>query len=119
MSEQVYCGGDIIVFRPTREVNAIFSGYAYDCALSVFYKARLGRGYTVVHIYAAGLKNMKAILPPLPEQKAIADFLDRETTRIDELKVKIQNSIDKLKEYRSALITAAVIGKIDVRGESA
>jgi len=47
-------------------------------------------------------------------QKTIADFLDRETTRIDKITEKTQRSIDLLKEFRSALITAAVTGQIDV-----
>ncbi len=53
--------------------------------------------------------------PPQPEQQAIAYFLSKETSRIDELIVKIEKSIEKLQEYRTALISAAVTGKIDVR----
>ncbi len=56
-------------------------------------------------------------IPPLPEQKAIAAFLDRETARIDGLVEKVERSVSMLKEYRAALISAAVTGKIDVRGE--
>jgi type I restriction enzyme, S subunit len=54
-------------------------------------------------------------LPPLPEQTAIANYLDRETTKIDQMIEKVKAAIEKLREYRSALITAAVTGKIDVR----
>ncbi|MFZ4802028.1 MAG: restriction endonuclease subunit S [Chlorobium sp.] len=54
-------------------------------------------------------------LPPLPEQQAIADFLDCETAKIDTLSAKVQTAIERLKEYRTALISAAVTGKIDVR----
>ncbi len=54
--------------------------------------------------------------PPLDEQRAIASFLDRETGRIDELVSKTKESIEKLREYRTALITAAVTGKIDIGG---
>ena len=54
-------------------------------------------------------------VPPLPEQRAIADFLDRETAKIDALVGKVREAIDRLKELRSALISAAVTGKIDVR----
>ena len=56
-------------------------------------------------------------LPPLAEQKKIADFLDRETAKIDSLIEKEKKIIEKMKEYRTALISAAVTGKIDVRGE--
>jgi len=56
-------------------------------------------------------------IPSIYEQQAIADFLDRETAKIDALINKIREGIEKLKEYRTALISAAVTGKIDVRGE--
>ncbi len=51
------------------------------------------------------------------EQQAIVDYLDRETAKIDALVNKIREGIEKLKEYRTALISGAVTGKIDVRGE--
>jgi len=54
-------------------------------------------------------------LPPLSEQEAIAAYLDRETGKIDSLIQKIETAVEKLKEYRTALISAAVTGKIDVR----
>lgn len=53
--------------------------------------------------------------PPLGEQKEISAFLDRETTRIDDLIANIRKSIDRFNELRTALISAAVTGKIDVR----
>jgi type I restriction enzyme, S subunit len=53
-------------------------------------------------------------IPDLETQKAIADFLDRETARLDVVKSKTNASIDRLREYRAALITAAVTGQIDV-----
>ncbi|KKQ37113.1 MAG: Type I restriction enzyme, S subunit [Candidatus Roizmanbacteria bacterium GW2011_GWA2_37_7] len=54
---------------------------------------------------------------PFPEkeiQKSIADFLDRETEKIDEMMKKVETQIEKLQEYRQALITSAVTGKIRV-----
>ena len=53
-------------------------------------------------------------VPDLAEQTAIADFLDHETTKIDTLIAKIETAIERFQEYRTALITAAVTGKIDV-----
>ena len=66
-----------------------------------------------------GLDNALFPVPPIFEQRAIAAFLDRETVRIDALIGKIEKSIELLREHRSALISAAVTGKIDVRKEAA
>lgn len=54
-------------------------------------------------------------LPPLPEQAAIAAYLDLETAKLDALLGKVEEAVERLQEYRTALITAAVTGKIDVR----
>lgn len=62
------------------------------------------------------IQNLSLPLPPLAEQNAIAAYLDAETRKIDTLVAKIEAAIERLQEYRSALITAAVTGKIDVRG---
>jgi len=66
----------------------------------------------------ACISNLKLALPTdIQEQKEIALFLDKETEKIDQLISKTQTSIERLKEYRTALISAAVTGKIDVRRE--
>lgn len=61
------------------------------------------------------IKNFRIPLPPLSEQKEIAEFLDKETAKIDLLIEKAKKSIALSKEKRQALISAAVTGKIDVR----
>ncbi len=61
------------------------------------------------------ISKFRIVTPHLSEQQAIAAFLDRETARIDALVSKVEMAIDTLKEYRTALISAAVTGKIDVR----
>jgi len=58
-------------------------------------------------------------MPPTSEQKQIGTFLDRETARIETLVAKVREAIDRLEELRTALISAAVTGKIDVRTEAA
>ena len=55
-------------------------------------------------------------IPPLREQKQIADYLEKKTAQIDTLVDKAKQSIELLKEKRVAIISAAVTGKIDVRG---
>ena len=67
------------------------------------------------HLNAEELGSTVILLPPLSEQTAIVAFLDRQTEKIETLVTKIETAIERLQEYRSALITAAVTGKIDVR----
>jgi type I restriction enzyme S subunit len=54
--------------------------------------------------------------PPIFEQKNIVEYLESETVRIDEAIANVKDQIAKLEEYRTALISDAVTGKIDVRG---
>ncbi|MBA2245468.1 MAG: restriction endonuclease subunit S [Gemmatimonadetes bacterium] len=56
-------------------------------------------------------------VPPFPEQLRIADFLDARNAEIASLVAKVREAIERLKELRTALISAAVTGKIDVREE--
>ena len=58
---------------------------------------------------------MPILLPPSEEQETIVKFIDDQLARINNLLQKTERSIELLKEHRSALITAAVTGKIDVR----
>jgi type I restriction enzyme S subunit len=69
------------------------------------------------NLNAGKVRAMPLFLPDVPEQRLIADFLDRETVKLDALVAKVKAAIERLQEYRAALITAAVTGKIDVRGE--
>jgi type I restriction enzyme S subunit len=62
------------------------------------------------------ISNLPLVLPPVDEQRTMPAFLDREIAKIDALISKIQEAVERLKEYRTALISAAVTGKIDVRG---
>ena len=59
--------------------------------------------------------NFSVPYPNKKEQQQIVDFLDAQTTKIDTLITETQQSITLLKEHRTALISAAVTGKIDVR----
>ena len=52
------------------------------------------------------------------QQHAIAEFLDRETAKLDDLLAKVHEAIERLRELRTALISAAVTGRIDVREEA-
>ena len=78
----------------------------------------LKTGSTIQHFGPSHLSQMVISIPEtLKEQQAIAAYLDRETARIDQLTAKVEAAISRLTEYRQALITAAVTGKIDVRAK--
>ena len=70
---------------------------------------------TIQNVSAERYASLAVPLPPIDEQRAIATFLDRATERIDPLAAKMRLLMERLGEYRTALITAAVTGKIDVR----
>jgi type I restriction enzyme S subunit len=76
----------------------------------------MSNGTTIQHLYQNVFNEFAFPIPPLQEQQAIANYLDRETSQIDNLIEKTEQSIEYLKEYRTALISSAVTGKIDVRG---
>ena len=78
-----------------------------------------GRGSTFMELASADLESVALAVPPVVEQRTIADFLDRETAEIDALISNVRRAIDHLEEFRTALISAAVSGKIDVRKEAA
>ena len=112
---QACCGGDVILFRPNREVDARYLGYGTDCTPSALQKATMGRGITVMHIYGDQLKRLSMALPPLLEQAAIVRYLDHADRRIQRYIRAKQKLVTLLEEQKQALIHQAVTGQIDVR----
>jgi type I restriction enzyme, S subunit len=70
---------------------------------------------TMTTIAQPKLASLEVIVPPLEEQRAIAAYLDQETAKLDALVGKVEAVIERLQEYRAALIAAAVTGQVDVR----
>ena len=66
-------------------------------------------------IYLGALENFQLPVPPLREQNEINKYCKSNTERISSLIVKAENAIELMQERRTALISAAVTGKIDVR----
>lgn len=114
-NEKCLAGGDIIVAKHSQ--NPSFLNYALEskyCRIQKSYgKAKL----KVVHISAGEIGNIVILLPPLSEQKAIAEYLDKKTAQINELVSAKQKQIELLKEYKQSVIANAVTGKLDERRE--
>ena len=112
---EAYCGGDVIVFRPSRQVVAKFMGYATDCRPAAMQKARMGRGITVNHIYGSQLKRLVVPLPSLSEQTAIARFLDHAGQHIQRYIAAKQRLIALLEEQKRAVVHEVVTGQVEIR----
>jgi type I restriction enzyme S subunit len=72
------------------------------------------KGSTVGHLRVGEVGDLPCLLPPIDEQWLIVQHIRTESERIDAMKDATNNTISKLQEYRSALITDAVTGKINV-----
>jgi restriction endonuclease S subunit len=108
--------GYLIRFRPnTAIVTPEFVFYFvnspsyWNWISSIFIQA------TIQNVSAEKYANLSVPVPHVEEQRAISAHLDRETAKIDALIAKVREAIERLQEYRTALISAAVTGKIDVR----
>jgi restriction endonuclease S subunit len=95
--------------------DAGFIRRVFDTAYTYLRSESDGAGSTKGAITCEQVKGLRIPIPPVTEQRAIAAFLDLETAKVDALLAKVGNAIERLQEYRTALITAAVTGKIDVR----
>jgi len=74
---------------------------------------------SIAHLTREKLKEVQFIVPPFNEQITIVKYIESETTKIDQTISKIEKEITLLQEYRTALISEVVTGKIDVRDEAA
>ncbi len=127
-SEDFVCGYHLGIIRAS---DAVDPGYLFRALASDRVNRQLQVSATGVTRYGIPNGSVEgAVLPcpPLPEQRAIAMFLDRAAARIEDLVQRTGSKdrfnqmtgavgalIERLLEYRAALISAAVTGKIDVR----
>ena len=108
-----YCGGDIILFRPTADLHPRYCGYVFDCQPMAVQKAIMGRGFTVHHIYGRQLKYLRFALPPPEEQAAIVRFLYHADEQIQRYIAGKERLIALLEEERQALVHQAVTRGLD------
>jgi len=100
--------------------NHIYNMFIYYYLQSSFvnnYFRRSFSGTTIDNLSLETLRNTQIPVPLLLEQKRIVEHLDQEMAKTDQYVTKINRQIELLQEYRTALISEAVTGKIDVREE--
>lgn len=98
-------------------LNDIYSAYINYLLLSHPIRNKimsLGNGFIRINLRAEKLVNILLPLPPLPEQQAIADYLDKKCAEIDQLIAIKQKKADELKEYKKSIIYEYVTGKRSV-----
>jgi type I restriction enzyme S subunit len=112
--ETAYVNQHLCLIRPSAEILPLFLG--------VSLKSRGGQTYFALSQYGMkqglsleDIKEAPVFLPPIAEQQAIADFVESETAKFNTLTAEAQRAIALLQERRTALISAAVTGQIDVR----
>jgi len=109
----VVCGYHLAIVRPCKEVVGEFVKRLFD---SHYLRAVLSvraNGLTRFGLSQSAIVNTEIPLPPIPEQHAIATFLDRETAKIDALVAEQRRLIELLKEKRQAVISHAVTKGLD------
>ena len=107
----------LLIMRLTNEVNIKYFEYIFN---SNFIQKQIidnSMGGAMKNLVAMDIfKSTKILLPSLPEQTAIVNFLDKATAKIDKTIQKIEKKIALLEEYKKSLIHHVVTGKVDVRG---
>jgi type I restriction enzyme S subunit len=107
-------GGEQILLKPNRKV--LYEKYLYQYARQFCLGLKkYAKGLKVFRYNTNDLKQIFIAIPSIEEQIQIADFLDRETIRIESLTIKMKKEIELLKEYKTALISEVVTGKVGVR----
>jgi len=104
------------VVRPQGELRPGYLKYALQEEHFIQQIISRSAGISYPAINASEIARIPVCQPSLNEQESIAYFLDQETAKIDALIAEQQRLIELLQERRSALISAAVTGQIDVRG---
>jgi len=106
----------LIIIRPDGAVlDSTFLHYLCQSFLVIQQVEGFVKGAGLPRLSIQNLLKVFGVFPQLEEQQAIATFLNSETAKFDTLTAEANRAIELLQERRSALISAAVTGKIDVR----
>ncbi|MCL5447497.1 MAG: restriction endonuclease subunit S, partial [Actinobacteria bacterium] len=115
----VVCGYHLALLRPIPDVDGHYLFWALTSRSSREQFSALANGITRFGIRYDSFGEVRVPLPPFERQRAIADYLDRETARIDALIKMINQQTSLLAERRQALITAAATGELQIPGVAA
>jgi type I restriction enzyme S subunit len=106
-----------VVARPSKGYSSRFVEFLLRTPCAVEEMRRYSQGVTDfrLRLYWDKFKCIRLSMPPLSEQEDILAYIETKTTEFDRLTEVSERAISILMERRTALISAAVMGKIDVR----
>ena len=110
---------DVCILKLRHDIEAQFVVYAMSSREYLDWVGSLVRGSTRDRVSRSMLGSFSIPLPSLPEQTAIARYLDHASANIDTTIDRAQREIELLREYRTRLIADVVTGKLDVREAAA
>jgi type I restriction enzyme S subunit len=94
---------------------ALINTYSYA---KFFFFINSKQSTNLASISSSTIKELPVVLPPATERRQLLDHVAQQLAQIDELREEVRANIEDMRIHRSALITAAVTGKIDVRPEA-
>ncbi|MCP5352235.1 MAG: restriction endonuclease subunit S [Chromatiales bacterium] len=109
----------LIIVATTADLDGAYLSWLLNSQFGQASIKRIQTGAMHPHLNCDQVKTLKIPLPPLDEQLEIVNRIDTDIGRMEVLGERTNRSIDLLKERRSALITAAVTGQIDLREDAA
>ncbi|RXN73422.1 restriction endonuclease subunit S [Providencia rettgeri] len=115
LPEPATVNSSIAVIRSRGNIHPEYLYYFFVSTYTQNVIKRMQGGMGVPHLFQADLRWFHILLPSNIEQKSIAKYLDIQTAKCDLIIKKATNAIQLMKERKTALILAAVTGKIDVR----
>lgn len=105
----------VFAVRPRQVSSAWLNAITSSDFAQFYFMTRSKQSTNLASISSTNLMELPVVLPPATEQKGILNFIVEQTSRFDALMTETQRAIDLLQERRTALISAAVTGQIDVR----
>jgi type I restriction enzyme S subunit len=108
---------DYVVASPIANIDTTYYGYLFKTAAFSAETARYSHGivWDRLRLYWEEFRSIYVPIPPIDEQHQIVTYISQKTQVLADLATKVEAAIEHLQEYRAALISSVVTGKVDVR----
>jgi len=108
-----------IDLRSPRRIIAAYLVRVLEAAYGWMRHESSGIGSTRAALTCSFLRDLRLPTPPIQEQEGVIAWIDEHCSRIDSLTACTEGLIQRLQEYRQAVVTAAVTGQLNIRAEEA